>query len=901
MPEGGDSDLEREWDECMEGMITLRDAVQHDLIVLSMILRRYASFPRDLQVSTSELRRIIGSPLPDVICVQEGLEGMDMLTEVGYKRIASSVLRSQALRDAVYGSAVELNSVSGSSHGRLLVNELYIRMQGSSWEAIDSGAAQISSDLTLSMGGPDDMSQGAGLPVGAWPLATRSAVWTKLRHRDRPAGPFAYVLNTQFSGGDLEDRFFAGPLAEERKLQADRLLELFNSRLGVGGQDLGILAGHFYSSEPEDAAGLPLRVPPDASGTGLSPDQMCRQYQAYLDGPFNVLKQHGWRMAYNQAQVGPTSPEKQLVDYMATNRATPVKAQVLMASGSAAAVPLSDHNFVKARFQVRLAEAKSPANAVVSRAVRERRMHVMAQGVNSAPWLGGGALAAAMSAGANRRLRLQCEHEDLQRELHAERQAAEELQAELSGEMRELRDQCQEQGQTVGLLTQRLADARNAITAELQSAATERAALGGELMSEESQRRKLEAALHNEESEAACRVQAAEQQLLSMVAVRDSLQAQLRGSLKVQDELLAHISAEREGRAELEVAGERELVAWQARNGSSKATSAPCSLPERLAGVRAARKKLRRYLNAEAEMCRREIDAMRERSLEASQEIRLCRDNETRNSTALEASECEMPHLAEEAREAVDAANASSLELEGVNRRVRELQDQLDAIKEAFVECREDHFAVQLKEEREYLTREVNQEMQRQQTLMVELKARKSRSFLHCLFPQRASQAPPPAPPLKSAPPPRTGEPVMGPRPVAPPVNTAPLPDARLPTQRPPLPADDGLSSNSGSRMGPPQQQQLPPQGLSGHPRAGGDEGGGVCVEESSDDGSQPPVPKPKASLPQSHSPDNADEYLFRGQRQDPSSGAGGHSSVAAGNTVGRGHAEPEVIESDEV
>lgn len=136
-----DSDLEREWDECIEGMLNKRDA-EHSLVIVTMNLRRYASVPRDWQAVHRELSRILVDA-PDVVCLQEGLEGMDILSQVGYKRIASSVLRAQALRDAVYGSTVELNTCSGSYHGRLLVNELYIKAAGSNWEAIDSGAAQI--------------------------------------------------------------------------------------------------------------------------------------------------------------------------------------------------------------------------------------------------------------------------------------------------------------------------------------------------------------------------------------------------------------------------------------------------------------------------------------------------------------------------------------------------------------------------------------------------------------------------------------------------------------------------------------------------------------------------------------------------------------------------------------
>ena len=42
-------------------------------------------------------------------------------------------------------------------------------------------------------------------------------------------------------------------------------------------------------------------------------------------------------------------------------------------------------------------------------------------------------------------MRLRCEQEDLRRQLQSEKEAADELQAELTSEMRELRDKCHEQ------------------------------------------------------------------------------------------------------------------------------------------------------------------------------------------------------------------------------------------------------------------------------------------------------------------------------------------------------------------------------------------------------------------------------------------------------------------------
>lgn len=737
-----DLDLEREWDECMEGMLNQRNA-EHSVVVVTMNLRRYASVPRDWQAVHRELSRILVDA-PDVICLQEGLEGMDILSQVGYKRIASSVLRAQALRDAVYGSAVELNTCSSSSHGRLLVNELYIKSVGSKWEAIDSGAAQISSDLILEMEGHEEREG-----CGAWPLATRCVVWTKLRHCQKPAGPFVYVLNTQLSGGRVEDPHFL-VLAEERAMQMQRLLELFDSHLGVAEGDLGILAGSL-GAHPKDIG--PVLVP-DASNSGFHTDELRKRFQDYLASPFNVLADHRWKLAYDHFQVGSTSPEGRLVDHMATNYETPVQAEVL-SSGSH--MCLSDNDFVKAKFSVQFQQVQESRRVPLHSAVRERRVDAMVQGLKSAQWMKNGALAAAAKAGANQRMRLRCEQEDLRRQLQTEKHAADELQTELTSEMRELRDRCHEQGQTVGLLTQRLADARSAIAAELQDAATERAALRGELMSEESQRQKLQATLMHEEAEASSRVEAADQQLASMVAVRDSLQAQLQSALKVQAELREHIAAEREGRAELEVAGERELLAWERIKESSVAS------PSQMQSVHDEQSRLRQHLNAEAAICQQEAEAFRHSLQEVTEEIQENSDNKQRAMAALGAVGCEWPVLQEEAAEAVERASAKEAEVEGVRRRTRDFEKQLERLREDILQCRQDNIALELKKERDLLNEEVHTEALRQEELLMELDAaRRSRSIFQCLFPR--SQPPPPPstpPPQRTKPPPpqlpRTG------------------------------------------------------------------------------------------------------------------------------------------------
>ncbi|CAJ1461111.1 unnamed protein product [Effrenium voratum] len=749
-----------------------------------MNLRRYACVPRDWQALQKELRRILVD-VPDVICVQEGLEGMDILTQVGYKRIASSVLRAQALRDAVYGNAPDLSMVSSSFHGRLLVNELYMR-DTSNWEAIDSGAAQISSDAMLDLEGAFG---GAGQPQArnTWPLATRSVVWTKLRHRARPAGPFAYVLNTQLTGGNFEDQYFAA-LAEERHQQMERLLELFDRHLRVGEEDIGILAGSL-GVHPKDAG---PQVPLDASDLGLSVEELRRRFQAYLGSPFQVLRSHGWKMAYQQRQVGPTSPDGLLVDHMATNREVAVHAEVLP---SASQTALSDYDFVKARFSLRLQAQEGAGQGLGAARAPERRVDAMVEGLRNAQWMNDGALAAAVKAGANQRMRLRCEQEDLRRQLLVERREADELQAELTSEMRELGDRCQEQGQTVGLLTQRLADARNAIQVELQDAATERARLSAELFSEESQRQQLQDSLQQEESEASARVEAADQQLASMASVRDSLQAQLQSALRVQTELREHIAAERDGRAELEVAGERELLAWERRKESMQAS--PVS--EKLKSSESQR--LQQHLNAEAAICEQEAATFRQRVSQLSEELQESQENKQRALAALGAVGCEWPLLREEAAEAVELANSKEAELEGVNRRARDLQKQLDSMKEDILQCRQDHLALELKGERDLLNEEVQQEAIRQEELFLELdSARRSRSFLQCLFPRTQPPLPPPTP----APPERARTASLHAE-RQPPRGGAPS----LPKREGPIAADTS-SEESSEEAAPPRRQPRP-------------------------------------------------------------------------------------------
>mmetsp|Transcript_83371 Transcript_83371/g.193754 ORF Transcript_83371/g.193754 Transcript_83371/m.193754 type:complete len:555 (-) Transcript_83371:62-1726(-) len=393
-------------------------------------------------------------------------------------------------------------------------------------------------------------------------------------------------------------------------------------------------------------------------------------------------------------------------------------------------------------------------------------------------------------SGLGRRAKLQHEYQELLCEHQAERACADELQAKLSSEMRELRDQCQEQGQTVGLLTHRLADARDAVTAELQAATTVRAALAGELMSEESQRRALQAACRNEEAELEVRVHTSEKQLAMMSKIRACLEAHLQSSVQIQTELREHIAAERVGCSELEIAGERELVAlsahstrvqselnsrlqaereevesWrtvasaeirQYKEESERHSHEETMLLSKLTSVREVQDEVRANLRAESTSWMYEIEHLRERLHEADQECWQRLDAARRYGTATGACECERAALEEELELSMEAARTRRAEVEGIEEHSAGLLDELHQIRESMEWCHEDDEAAQLCKERDSLLNHLRQEAELRGVFESELEAlRKSRGIL-CWrrrqpLPPSGSAAPLPPP---SGPPP---------------------------------------------------------------------------------------------------------------------------------------------------
>ncbi|CAE7342698.1 HIR3 [Symbiodinium natans] len=66
-----------------------------ELVVMTLNLQYLASFPQDPTLARRRLVEITSAaPRPDVICVQEGLEGIDLFGQVGYSKLISSAVKA---------------------------------------------------------------------------------------------------------------------------------------------------------------------------------------------------------------------------------------------------------------------------------------------------------------------------------------------------------------------------------------------------------------------------------------------------------------------------------------------------------------------------------------------------------------------------------------------------------------------------------------------------------------------------------------------------------------------------------------------------------------------------------------------------------------------------------------
>lgn len=308
------------------------------LVLMNLNLCHLSAEPRGDEIGFSRLDAATSSgSVPDIIGVQESLEGFDLLMRSGYTKLISSAVKAQPVREMVYNNRDTLQNLPADSADKLLVNELYIRSEGSQWEAVESGVEEISSDLLLA-GGDANITG---------PLATRSVVWARLRPRESSEGPFVFVLNAQLSGGALEDQFFVEQLAHERGRQLERVLEVFRQRSGES--DLGVILGaagavssacadrsvdHPLSVYFDDVVANYHRVMEDAVSAGLrTTDLLEKRFCEYLCAPSEALVAQGWDFVEGLDGFAVASSCGFLADHLATSCHTPATAERVSLEG----------------------------------------------------------------------------------------------------------------------------------------------------------------------------------------------------------------------------------------------------------------------------------------------------------------------------------------------------------------------------------------------------------------------------------------------------------------------------------------------------------------------------------------------------------------------------------------
>lgn len=334
------------------------------LVLLTLNFQYFASYPADRVAAEKRLREVLSKdPPPDAICVQEGIASRDVLKAVGYTKTVCAGSKSEAdeacaqsVRDMVYHDQTTLRGCPAEVHDELLCNEIYMR-HDSTWTVVKSGVEKISSDLNLAGGG--SRAQGR--------LAVRSMVWVKLYKTDCPV---VYVMCTHITGGRFEDQYFVQQLADERLKQPERILDFFDQRENPLADDLGILLGDYNATDKYDPNG-PMQgyykasikssegVQADASAADLTEEALEDSFKEYMISPFHAIKKRNWYFAYSQDTVNfVTSGFGHLIDHMATNRPVDAKVEVVYMTNQKfkkekdTDLPLTDHNSVKAIFQV---------------------------------------------------------------------------------------------------------------------------------------------------------------------------------------------------------------------------------------------------------------------------------------------------------------------------------------------------------------------------------------------------------------------------------------------------------------------------------------------------------------------------------------------------------------------
>ena len=334
------------------------------LRVMTVNMQFYASFPTDPQKGKQILQERFGQThRPDVICMQEGLTGMEVLKDLGYKLVICAGTQgvAQSVDEMMYHDQEALHLCRKDQSHKLLCNQMYIS-KDSQWKVKDCGVEKISSALELDGGG--------GRKTGK--LAVRSMCWLMLGKTDS-SKPAVCVMCTHLSGGRFEDQYFVQQLAKERYSQIERCIDFFHkTQIRKHDDCVGILVGDFNATEAYAVDG-PMNayfkyaittsqgVWLDAKKNAVETEEALEvKFKRYMVSPFAALQDYGWPLVYDEETIGATSVFGHLIDYMAVSRPVVIdRAQRVILTNQKVEgkptdteKPITDHNGVIVGFCV---------------------------------------------------------------------------------------------------------------------------------------------------------------------------------------------------------------------------------------------------------------------------------------------------------------------------------------------------------------------------------------------------------------------------------------------------------------------------------------------------------------------------------------------------------------------
>ena len=303
--------------------LTLVPLMLQRLSIMSVNIQFCASFPTDQQKRKQSLQERFGQThLPDVICMQKGMVGMEEMKDMGYQLVICAGTQgvAQSVDEMIYHDQEALETCRRDQSHKPLCNQVYMRTD-SKWKVEASGVEQISSALELAGGG--------GRKTG-W-LAVRSMCWLVLSRHDS-SKPAVCVMYSHLSGGRLEDQYFVQQLERERYSQIERCIVFYHTmRRRKQNVALGILVGDFNATRTytvddpmkayfKSAITTSQGVWLDARSHHVETEEALEhKFERYIVSPFEALNDWNWLLPYDEEEDEATSVFGHPVDYMAVS------------------------------------------------------------------------------------------------------------------------------------------------------------------------------------------------------------------------------------------------------------------------------------------------------------------------------------------------------------------------------------------------------------------------------------------------------------------------------------------------------------------------------------------------------------------------------------------------------